>query len=94
MRLIDPGVQQDDSVSSKGCAPRLGSLEGLKIGLLTNGKHNADVLLKETAALFAHEHGCEVVQFADKQHAGKPASPELIRELADQADFLITAMGD
>ena len=90
--LIDPGGRGGST--DRTLAPRLHELGGLKIGLLSNGKANADVLLNETAALFVRDFGCEVSGFVDKRNASRPALPEHHRELADAADFLITAVGD
>ena len=90
--LIDPGGSGGST--DRTLAPRLADLGGLKIGLLSNGKANADVLLKETAALFTEGYGCNVAGFVDKRNASRPALPEHHRELADAADFLITAVGD
>ncbi len=93
LRLIDPGGQQGGE-TQRTRAPRLADLSGKRIGLLTNGKHNADVLLRETAEIFAKEHGCEVLELAGKEHAGKPADPGLLARLAKETDFLLTAAGD
>ena len=92
IQLMDPGGA--GTGSAREFAPRLDHLAGKKIGLLTNGKHNADILLKETAALFEREFDCEVVHFVDKRDAGKPANPEFLQALFAKADFLITAVGD
>ncbi len=92
IQLMDPGGT--GTQTARDFAPRLDDLAGKKIGLLTNGKHNADVLLEETAALFELEFDCEVVHFVDKRDAGKPAKPEFLQALFDEADFLITAVGD
>lgn len=75
-------------------APRLTDLTGLRIGLLSNGKLNADVLLQETAACFTREHQCEVNALLDKPNAGKPAEPDQLKQIAQSSDFLITANGD
>ncbi len=92
MRLLDPGGQRH---SVERClAPRVTGFEELKMGLLTNGKHNADVLLRETAALFAARQGCGEGLFHDKRNAGVPCDPAHLRALADASDFLITAVGD
>ena len=93
LRLIDPGGPQEGG-AERTRAPRLASLDGKRIGLLTNGKHNADVLLQETAAIFEKEHGCTVVELTGKAHAGKPADPGLLARLAKETDFLLTAAGD
>ncbi len=90
--LIDPGGRGGNT--NRTAAPRLADLTGLRMGLLANGKANADVLLRETAALFADAYGCRSAHFIDKRNASRPALPEHHRALAQAADFLITAVGD
>ena len=92
MQLYDPTVQSPAHDFHR--AAPLASINGQKIGLLTNSKVNADVLLRETAALFAQRHGCEVLEMASKSNASAPAPGETLASLADDCDFLITAMGD
>ena len=93
IELMDPGADGDGALT-RVAAPRLANLDGKKIGLLSNGKANAELLLRETATRFEKEHGCSVVHFIDKRTAGKPADPAYLAELAAEADFLITAVGD
>ena len=90
--LLNPGGRGGST--GRAMAPRPDDLAGLKIGLLANGKANADVLLNEAAELFVRELGCEVAGFVDKRNASRPALPEHHRQLAECADFLITAVGD
>ena len=92
MKLIDPTVKN----AAHNCisAPRFDAVDGKTIGLLTNGKVNADVLLRETAALFNSRHHCHVLDMASKQNASAPAPGGIIKDLALACDFLITAMGD
>ena len=92
LRLVDPTVES--SLDAHVIAPRLGDLEGLRSGLLTNGKVNADVLLRETAELFAKRHDCRVLDLQEKGHAGKPCPPDLLAKIAQESDFLLTAAGD
>ncbi|MCH9674463.1 MAG: hypothetical protein K0U93_23695 [Gammaproteobacteria bacterium] len=75
-------------------APRIADFSGLRIGLLSNGKLNADLLLTETAACFEREHQCSVSELLDKGNASKPAETERLEQLAASSDFLITANGD
>ena len=82
------------SQDKRQMAPRLTDLSGLRIGLLSNGKLNADVLLQETAACFEREHQCTVGELVEKPHAGRPVETDQLTELAAASDFLITANGD
>ncbi len=92
LRLVHPGVES--RAGSHAMAPRLADLEGLRVGLLSNGKLNAERLLAETGALFAGHHGCRVMPIREKPFAGRPCPPELMAALAGESDFLITANGD
>jgi hypothetical protein len=92
MNLISPTGSHDRV--QRSMAPRLANLTGLRIGLLSNGKLNAELLLKETARCFAEHHQCTVAAMASKPHASKPAEAEQLRELASKVDLLITANGD
>ncbi len=92
MKLIDPTVKS----AAHNCvmAPRLDRVDGHTIGLLTNGKVNADVLLRETAMLFGSRNHCHVLEMASKQNASAPAPGGILKDLALECDFLMTAMGD
>lgn len=92
MKLIDPTVSRD--VERNARAKRFVSLDGLAVGLLSNGKANAEGLLRETAKLFESKHGCRVTKIAHKQNASAPAPSEVIDELARECDLLLTASGD
>ena len=92
MKLISPTVKS--AIHGYTSAPRFDSVDGKTIGLLTNSKVNADVLLHETADLFRSRNNCQVIDMASKQNASAPAPEGIIKDLALQCDFLITAMGD
>jgi|TARA_B100001971_G_C18257034_1_gene583054 hypothetical protein len=92
MKLIDPTVQGPNTIHKR--APRLASVNGLTVGLLANGKANADILLRETAALFADRNGCKVAEMAWKRNASAPAEPATLEDVATKCDFMLTAMGD
>ncbi|MEM7217031.1 MAG: hypothetical protein AAF515_01610 [Pseudomonadota bacterium] len=92
MQLIDPTGTSSERRLAR--AAPLDKLDGAVIGLLNNNKVNADVLLRETAALFEARHGCSVIEMRHKMNASAPAPSDKIEDLAAHADFLITAMGD
>ena len=92
MKLYDPTVQTAARQAVR--APKLETVAGLTIGLLTNGKVNADVLLRETAALFESRDGCTVLEMVAKNNASAPAAGTVIETLAERCDFMLTATGD
>lgn len=92
MRLIDPKGSMNQPPRKH--APRLGTFAGLTIGLLSNQKVNADLLLHEVAKLFEEHHGCKTLELIEKGNASLPADPVQLATLAEQADFLLVAAGD
>ena len=74
-------------------APRLTGFDTLKMGLLSNQKANADNLLSEIAALFAEQFGCQITSKERKPDVSRPAELEMLAAIADNADFMITAIG-
>ena len=75
-------------------APRLTSVEGQRIGLFSNGKVNADKLLRYTAEVFEQQANCNVVIDSGKRNASRIAEPQVLERIANDVDFLITAVGD
>jgi hypothetical protein len=75
-------------------APPLSSIEGARIGILENGKLNAEEMLNEVAALFVKRHGCTVRTLASKSNASAPAPANTLVKVAQEVDFLITGLGD
>ena len=92
MKLVDPTVPA--AVPESRRAPALASLDGLTIGLLSNGKLKADVLLTETAAILQARFGGSVLPMAAKGTAGAPAPADMLTNLSVECDYLITASGD
>ena len=75
-------------------APPLASIDGLRIGVLENGKLNAEEMLNEVATLFVQRHGCTVRTLASKSNASAPAPATTLTRVAQEVDFLITGLGD
>ena len=92
MQLIDPTVPSARPNNRRAAA--LHSLEGLTIGLLSNGKLNADRLLTYTAEYLQNRFGGAVLLIAHKNNASAPAPAELLTQLSPECDYLITAAGD
>jgi hypothetical protein len=92
MELYDPTVTRIERDYKR--APALESLQGKTIALLSNGKLNADEFLSATAALFAQQHDCTVLPIFYKSNASGPAPSSTLAEMAEAADFMLTANGD
>lgn len=92
MKLVDPTSAPLDQSLHR--APRLESLQGKTIGLLSNGKLNADALLLETAKLFEKHLGCQTNAIKYKPNPSAPTSREVIEAVASECDFVLTATGD
>ena len=92
MQLYDPTGTLPKRKASR--APPLARLDGARIGVLQNGKLNADAMLREVAALFVERHGCTVRPLASKTNASAPAKASSLVAVAQDADFLITGLGD
>ena len=92
IQLVDPkgGLWQP----RRTYAPRRAATEGLTIGLLSNGKANAENLLAETARWFVDRHRCEALPIESKDDSSRTADPEMLHSIAERSDFLITAAGD
>ena len=92
MKLVDPTVPV--AIPESRRAPALTSLDGLTIGLLTNGKLKADMLLRQTAAVLQARFGGNVLPMVAKGSAGAPAPADTLKNLSLECDYLITASGD
>ena len=93
MQLFDPTAPSPTQNHKR--APRLTSLQNMRIGLLCNGKANARTLLLQTAELFRFHDQCEIVDdMVFKTNASAPAEDGVIAALAARSDFMITANGD
>jgi hypothetical protein len=91
LTLCDPTAQP--ALETVTLAPRPGNLRGRRLGLIQNGKHNADKLLDGVFSLLEPELSpAEVVRRSVPTTA--PASEEFLDELAAECDLAILAVGD
>ena len=74
-------------------APRPMDLAGKVVGLLDNTKEQADVILETVATLLQRDYGVADVIIRRKEHYSKPASAELISELANKVQVAAAALG-
>ncbi len=88
--LIDPSAEELSEAHSG--ADRLKQLQGMRIGMLDNIKHNAVYLLEEVGQRLNRDFGCEVRMVKKKTYT-KFCEPAILAQLED-CDAVVTAIGD
>ena len=91
VRVYDPTAPS--SVRNGQLAPRPEHLQGTVAGILDNGKANAGVLMTAIAEELKSRHGVREIVLRTKPVAG-PASPETVRVLKEQTDFVMVGSAD
>ena len=89
--VLDPSVGEE--VRARTRAPRLGSLEGKRVGLMTNHKPMADVLLTFIGELLQSRYGVEW-ELIDKLDPSRIASREILDSMSAKNHAIITGVGD
>ncbi|MCH7736928.1 MAG: hypothetical protein IH872_05940 [Chloroflexi bacterium] len=74
-------------------APRPFGLSGKVVGLLDNTKEQADIILRTVGEALCERYGVEKLIIRRKEHYSKPATPEMIDEMAEQVDVAIAGLG-
>ena len=74
-------------------APRPMDLAGKIVGLLDNTKEQGDVILETVAAALRERFGVAKVIIRRKEHYSKPATDELIAEMAKEVQVAVAAVG-
>ncbi len=74
-------------------APRHASLQGKRVGLLINTKQNARPFLEEVGRLLTERYEVTVTK-RTKTNFAVPEPEEVIKELAAEADVVVTGVGD
>ena len=74
-------------------APRPADLAGKVVGLLDNTKEQGTLILETLGAALREKYGVARVVIRRKEHYSKPATDELIDEMAKEVDVAIVALG-
>ena len=72
---------------------KLGS-GGIRLGVLDNSKGNADHLLNLIVEGVKKEFKVDSVVYKRKPASSRPATDQILDELAEEADLVISAMAD
>ncbi|MGB7631937.1 MAG: hypothetical protein WBM29_12780 [Candidatus Deferrimicrobium sp.] len=81
-------------VESRPVAPRVGDLNGLRLGVLDNTKWNANKLLRRIRDLLLQRFAFAEINYYRKESFSRFADDELIRRIAAGSDVALTAIGD
>jgi hypothetical protein len=92
-KLLDP-TGGGDQATDVTLSPRLHKLEGLTVGLLSNGKANAAALLSDVAEELKRAHGVRAVLAYTKGYFGTPVEESLIQKILHNCDFAVAGIGD
>ncbi len=93
MRLVNPkGV--DLATGEFHLNDRPNDLNGQRLGLMENSKDNSDKLLYELGEILKQKYDLAEVKYFSKHHASVPAKPEVIQDVLNEVDILITGVGD
>jgi DNA-binding ferritin-like protein len=94
MIVLSPEGKAQTSAAKVAAVPRFQDLHGKVVGLLDNSKPNADKLAERFADLLKKEYGVAKVISRRKLTAQQGAPKEYLDELAAQADFVLSGLGD
>ena len=92
LEVFDPTV---DPIPAHGVvAKRPDTLNGTVVGLLANGKNNADELLEMVHDVLADQFEFKAVIARNKGNASRPCPTDIVDDLASSCDVVITGNGD
>jgi len=73
---------------------RYRSLDGVRLGPLGNSKLNADAVLLAVGDLLQERYALKSVFVRSKPYFGKPAPDEIVEEMVEHSDVIVTGVGD
>jgi hypothetical protein len=91
--LLDPTGDGDRGEDTR-LATRLRSLDGLRLGILDNGKPNASALLAQVATELRRGWGVGSSTTFVKSYFGTPVEESQILRILDECDFVVAGIGD
>ena len=91
--VFDPVAPAGTAVDSAAFRP-LASLEGKVVGFIDNSKPNFQFLADDLGALLKSKYGVADVVRHRKPTASVPASAQVLADIDEQCDLVITGSGD
>ena len=94
MIVLSPEGKAQIAAAKVASLPQFTELRGKVLGLLDNSKPNMDKLAERFAEQLKEKYGVAKVISRRKLTAQQGAPKEYLDELAAQADFVISGLGD
>ncbi len=94
IRLVIPAAPVPGQAPGAQAVQRHVGEKGIRLGVLDNSKGNADHLLKMIVDGVRAQVPLASVAFARKPYVSMAAPPEMLDQLAQEADVVISAMAD
>ena len=93
MRLVNP---TGTSLSSGDFQlnDRPDTLAGKTLGLLENSKANSDKVLHELGQMLKEKYDLKDIVWFNKHSASLPTNPDVVQDMINKVDILITGIGD
>jgi hypothetical protein len=93
--ILDPtGATKATNKPAAPRAARPATLRGARVGLLINTKQNAAPFLHEVGRLLVENYGVASLTERTKKNFAMPEADEVIKEMAAEADVIVTGVGD
>ena len=92
IKVLNPTIEPDTDKSSMAIRPE--SLDGVTVGLLANGKRNSAELLRHVYDVLKETNVITLGVEENKGKASRPCPEDLLSNVADSCDVVITASGD
>ena len=92
LEVLDPTVQPIPEHAV--IAERPDTLDGATIGLLANGKHNSVEILEMVSEVLADRYEFAALVPRNKGNASRLCPTDILDELSETCDLVITASGD
>lgn len=97
MVFFDPtkGPSERARKQKRQLAPRrFKTLDGVRVGLLSNSKINADTILLAIGDLLAESYKLKSLVHERKQNFSMPAPDPIVDLIASQSDVVLAGIGD
>jgi hypothetical protein len=92
IQIFDPTTEASKRTIAYAQRPK--SLNGLRVGLVDNTKHNSDQLLLRIAGILEREHGAKAHIIRRKKSAGMAPHAEIVDEYKAACDVVVAGVGD